>query len=54
MRVKFETDQESGYCLTKCPYGIDCYVNSVACCKCVFNFGLSEVTGYLKCVGERK
>lgn len=54
MRVKFEMDHNTGYCLTPCPHGVDCMVNSVTCCKCVHNFGLSEVTGYLKCSGDRK
>ena len=46
-------DIESGYCLTKCPYGIDCYVNSQACTKCVHHFGLAEGMPYIRCTGER-
>lgn len=54
MMIKFETDQASGYCLTKCPHGVGCMVNSVVCCRCSHNFGVSEITGYLKCTGGRK
>lgn len=51
--LKFEMD-EAGYCLTKCPHGVDCMVNSLACCKCVYNFGINSSTGLLRCTGGRR
>lgn len=37
--IEFKQNEYTGHCLTKCPYGKDCYVNSFACSECIHNGG---------------
>jgi len=50
--IIFEENKDTGYCLTKCPWGRDCYVNSLSCSECMHNFGVVR-DGVLKCSGCR-
>lgn len=50
MLVYFE-QKENGVCLTPCPFGVECMVNSLACTQCHYHFGMSEKK--VKCAGER-
>lgn len=50
-KIEFKQETETGYCLTKCPYGRGCYVNSVTCSECIHNFGVTDTI--LKCTGHR-
>ena len=52
-KIDFEMDKDNGYCFTRCPYGRDCYVNSLKCSECIHNFGVIRNTNILKCTGER-
>lgn len=51
-KVEFKQEIDSGYCLTKCPYGRDCMVNSVECTKCIHHYGATDTI--LKCTGHRR
>lgn len=58
MKIQFEEIPESGHCLTPCPYGRDCMVNSMACSKCIHYFGLARdknsiKSNFIKCTGHR-
>lgn len=55
LTVEFEMSSEiSGVCLTPCPHGKDCKVNSVTCTKCEHYFGLVDgCENIIKCTGAR-
>lgn len=49
--VEFE-QLDNGICLTRCPHGVKCMVNSMTCEACQCNWGLKEYKK-LKCTGHR-
>lgn len=53
MIIEFKQDIESGYCFTPCPYGRDCFINSVVCSECIHFFGVIKNEDKIKCTGER-
>lgn len=53
MKIPFEMDEENGYCLTPCPYNKGCFINSMACSRCVYYFGEIKNESVIRCTGHR-
>ena len=55
LTVEFEMSESiEGLCLTLCPHGKNCKVNSMVCEECEHYFGLVDgSTNIIKCTGAR-